>query len=179
MKITTKKKGTKRKWPFFQNHCWRWTSPHPQILLPHNLHWYCASRSPAQSVFTPPLSPAPFDVPCCLYKINIDPVKMPHISLHLGYISWSPTFIRSWLAWCNDQTCIPTDVLSGSQQLPRGGVDRRTRWMPIRRCRSCPLMHIKPTPPACHTSHPASLVPGIWINCADRRPLCGPHRWII
>lgn len=32
-------------------------------------------------------------------------------------------------------------------------------------------MHIKPTPPARRTSHPAFLVPGILINCTDRKPL--------
>lgn len=34
-------------------------------------------------------------------------------------------------------------------------------------------MHIKPTPPARRTSHPAFLVPGILINCTDRKPLSG------
>lgn len=59
------------------------------------------------------------------------------------------------------------------------GADRQAQWMPICRCRSCPLMHIKPTPPARRTSHPAFLVPGILINRADRKPLSGPRRWIL
>lgn len=49
---------------------------------------------------TPLLSPVPFDVPCCLYKINNDPVKMSRIPLHLDCISWSWVLIKSWLAWC-------------------------------------------------------------------------------
>lgn len=36
-------------------------------------------------------------------------------------------------------------------------------------------MHIKPAPPARRTSHPAFLVPGILINCDDRKPLSGPR----
>lgn len=49
---------------------------------------------------TPLLSPVPFDVPRCLYKINNDPAKTSPISLHLDYSSWSWVLIKRWLAWC-------------------------------------------------------------------------------
>lgn len=151
----------------------------------------------SQSVFTPaPLILLPFDVSCCLYKINkIYSRKMP-----------SPTFILVTLSRPKppkETSCHPTDHRSHKKTelyqwvlrpapllcscMPSAapyakraarGADRKAQWMPICRCRSRPLMHIKPTPPARRTSHPAFVVPGILIDRADRKPLSGRRRWI-
>ena len=151
------------------------------------------SPKPHPSPFmTPaPLIPLPFDVPFCLYEINkIYGTKTPApppslISAGAATRSrilslWFPGVTKTvncywWVLrpaplLCS---CMPSVAPYAKRAAKRA--DRRAQWLPICRCRSRPLMHIKPTPPARRTSHPAFLVPGILINRADRKLLSGPR----
>lgn len=72
-------------------------------------------------------------------------------------------------------SCMPSVVPYARWAARR--LDRQAQWLPICRCSSCLLMHIKPTPPARRTSRPAFAAPGILISYTDRKPLSGPCRW--
>lgn len=93
-------------------------------------------------------------------KTQLAPIQDKNRQTVIGCLDQPPSLLCS---------CMPS-VATHTQRAARR-VDRRAQWLPICRCSSCLLMHIKPTPPASRTSHPAFSVSGILINCTDRKPL--------
>lgn len=91
VKITAQRKTDKKKTTYLPEPPLQMNPTSSSLTICTWIVLYEAWLSP---FLTPLLSPVPFDVPCCLYKINNDLVKTSRISLHLDCISWSWVLIK-------------------------------------------------------------------------------------